>query len=71
MGITHSPQRWCRALLGSSQQRLADKAIVSLNVVTRLEKGKVDSMASTIAATEKALGRAGVEFPPAHEKGEA
>jgi predicted transcriptional regulator len=42
------------ALLGWSQQELADKAIVSLNVVTRLEKASVDSRLSTLAAIEKA-----------------
>jgi transcriptional regulator with XRE-family HTH domain len=62
--------RAARALLGWSQQQLADKATVSLNAVTRLEKGKVDSRVSTISAIEKTLLRAGVEFLPPGEKGE-
>jgi predicted transcriptional regulator len=68
--ITPRQIRAARALLGWSQQQLADKAIVSLNAVTRLEKGKVDSRVSTIAAIERTLSRAGVEFLPAGEKGE-
>jgi predicted transcriptional regulator len=43
---------------------------VSLNAVTRLEKGKVDSRVSTINAIEKALIKGGVEFLQAGERGE-
>ena len=68
--ITPRQIRTARALLGWSQQQLADKAIVSLNAVTRLEKGKVDSRVSTINAIEKTLTKAGVEFLPAGDKGE-
>ena len=59
-----------RALLGWSQQHLADKAIVSLNAVARLEKGIVDSRVSTVLAVQKALVRAGIEFLAADQKGE-
>jgi len=68
--ITPRQIRAARAILGWSQQQLADKAIVSLNAVTRLEKGKVDSRTSTVAAIEKALIKAGVEFLAADVKGE-
>ena len=68
--ITPRQIRAARALLGWSQQQLADKAIVSLNAVTRLEKGKVDSRVSTLTAIEKALTKAGIEFLPVGEKGE-
>jgi predicted transcriptional regulator len=68
--ITPRQIRAARALLGWSQQQLADKAIVSLNAVTRLEKGKVDSRLSTISAVERALTKAGVDFLPAGERGE-
>lgn len=68
--ITPRQIRAARALLGWSQQQLADRAIVSLNAVTRLEKGKVDSRVSTINAIEKTLSKAGVEFIPAGDKGE-
>jgi len=68
--ITPRQIRAARALLGWSQQLLADKAIVSLNAVTRLEKGKVDSRLSTITAIEKTLIKAGVEFLPVGDRGE-
>ncbi len=68
--ITPRQIRAARALLGWSQQQLADKAIVSLNAVTRLEKRKVDSRISTLIAIEKALAKGGIEFLAADEKGE-
>jgi predicted transcriptional regulator len=61
--------RAARALLGWSQQELADKAIVSLNALARLESGKVDSRVSTARAIELALIKAGIEFLPAGQKG--
>ena len=69
--ITPRQIRAARALLSWSQQQLADKAIVSMNAVTRLEKGTVDSRSSTIIAIQKALAKAGIEFIPADQKGEA
>lgn len=62
--------RAARALLGWSQQKLTDKAIVSVNAVTRLERGEVDARMSTLTALERTLTRAGVEFIPADQKGE-
>ena len=59
-----------RALLGWSQRELADRAIVSPNALTRLEKGQVDSRMSTMDAVEKALRKGGIEFIPAGDKGE-
>jgi predicted transcriptional regulator len=68
--ITPRQIRAARALLDWSQQQLADKAIVSLNAVARLEKGMVDSRVSTVLAIQKALAKAGIEFLPADQKGE-
>lgn len=68
--ITPRQIRAARALLGWSQQQLADKAIVSLNALAPLEKGAVDSRLSTVKAIQKALTKAGVEFLDADEKGE-
>ena len=62
--------RAARALLGWSQQQLADRAIISLNALTRLERGRVDSRVSTVDAVERTLSRAGIEFLPADTKGE-
>jgi predicted transcriptional regulator len=56
--------------LNWSQQRLADKAIVSLNALARLEKGLVESRVSTVLAVQKALAKAGIEFLEADQKGE-
>jgi predicted transcriptional regulator len=53
--ITPRQIRAARALLNWSQQQLADKAIVSLNALARLEKGLVDSRVSTVSAVQKAL----------------
>ena len=66
--ITARQIRAARALLGWSQQQLADKAIISLNTVTRLERSEVDPRVSTIEAVQKALNKAGVEFLPADER---
>lgn len=68
--ITPRQIRAARALLGWSQQQLADKAIVSINALARLERGKVDPRMSTLMAVHKALTEAGVEFLSAGEKGE-
>ena len=68
--ITPRQIRAARALLGWSQQQLADKAIVSLNAVTRLEKQRVDSRVSTLTAIQKTLTKAGIEFLSPDIKGE-
>lgn len=54
-----------RALLGWSQQDLADKAILSANAVKRLETGRTDPKMSTVLAIKSALETAGIEFQPA------
>ncbi len=68
--ITPRQIRAARALLDWSQQDLADKAIISLNALARLERGAVDPRASTLSAVEKALMRAGIEFIPETDRGE-
>lgn len=63
--------RAARALLGWSQQNLADKAILSLNAVKRLEAGRGDPRMSTVLAVKSALENGGIEFLPATgDKGE-
>jgi len=62
--------RAARALLGWTQQQLADASIVSFGAVTRLERGEVDPRLSTIRAIQSALVKAGIEFLSAGEKGE-
>ena len=63
--ITARQVRVARSLLGWTQQQLADKAIVSLNAIARLEAGKVDSRMSTVAAVQNALEQGGALFLPA------
>lgn len=60
--VTPREVRAARAFLGWTRQRLADRAIVSLNSVIRLEQAVVDPRASTIEAIRRALERAGIEF---------
>lgn len=60
--VTARQIRAARALLGWSQQDLADKAIVSINAVTRLERNEVDPRLSTVTAVQKAITKAGVTF---------
>ncbi len=62
--------RAARALLGWSQQDLADRAIVSVNAVARLERQLVDSRSSTLGSLESALSKAGIEFLMRGQKGE-
>lgn len=64
--VTSREVRAARALLGWTRQKLADKAIVSLNSVIRLEQGAVDSRTSTIDAVKRVLERAGIEFLSLH-----
>jgi predicted transcriptional regulator len=68
--VTPRQVRAARALLGWSQQQLADNAIISLNALIRLERGQVDSRVSTLNSVVKALAKAGVEFIAADSKGE-
>jgi predicted transcriptional regulator len=68
--VTPRQIRAARALLGWSQQQLADSAIISLNALIRLERDQVDSRLSTLNAVVRALTKAGIEFIPASDKGE-
>jgi len=63
--VTPRQIRAARALLGWSQQQLADKAIVSVSAPARLERGEVDPRMSTLMAVYRALTEAGIEFLPA------
>lgn len=70
MMITARQIRAARALLGWSQQMLADQAVVSLNSLKRLETGQGDPRLSTIQSIRKALEKGGVEFISVDSKGE-
>jgi transcriptional regulator with XRE-family HTH domain len=60
--VTPRELRAARAFLGWSRQRLADKAVVSLNSVVRLEQGAVDPRTSTLNSVRQTLERAGIVF---------
>jgi predicted transcriptional regulator len=68
--VTARQIRAARALLGWSQQELADRAVVSVNALARLESERVDSRVSTLTAVQQALIRAGIEFLGANGHGE-
>ncbi|MEY4591437.1 MAG: hypothetical protein RIR18_332 [Pseudomonadota bacterium] len=54
--------RAARSLLSWSQQELADRAVLSLTAINRLELGQVDTRISTLEAVEDAFQKAGIEF---------
>jgi predicted transcriptional regulator len=60
--ITPSQIKAARALLGWSQQDLADRAIVALNTVRRIEAGQGDPRVSSLGRIQSALETAGIEF---------
>jgi len=60
--VTPREVRAARAFLGWTRQQLADRAIVALNTVIRLEQGVVDTRSSTLEAVRRALEAAGIEF---------
>jgi predicted transcriptional regulator len=68
--ITGKQVRAARALLGWSQQTLADKAIVSLNALAGFERGSSDTRTSTVQAVKRALEEAGIEFLGEEGRGE-
>lgn len=64
--VVSPPQvRAGRALLGWTQQQLAERSALSLNAVKRLENGLGDPRLSTILAVRQALETAGIEFTAA------
>lgn len=63
VGMITGPQiRAARALLGWSQQDLADKALLSETAILKLETQRADTRMSTIMKVRKALEGAGVDF---------
>lgn len=57
--------RAARALLGWSQEALAERAIISVSALRRLELGETDPRVSTLTAVQTALEQAGVVFTAA------
>ena len=62
--MTSAQCRAARALLGWSQQQLADAANVGVATIRTFEPGKSKPYGRTLADIRKALEAAGVEFIP-------
>lgn len=60
--------RMARAALGWGVRELAKAAGVSVDTITRLEKGDI-LLPRTVEAVRKALAEAGIEFIPANGGG--
>jgi predicted transcriptional regulator len=60
--ITGSQIRAARALLGWSQQDLADKSLLSETAILKLETQQADTRSSTIIKVRKSLEDAGIDF---------
>ena len=60
--ITSRQVRAARALLGWTQEMLADKALVALTALKRLESDRLGVRDGTREAVENALKRVGVVF---------
>lgn len=60
--ITGRQIQAARALLGWSQEELAEKAKIARNTLYNLESGAVDPRTSTVEAVRRTLERAGIEF---------
>jgi predicted transcriptional regulator len=68
--VTIRQIRAARALLGWSQQKLADKAKLGRQAVARLETGAAEPRPSTVEAVHNALRKAGIEFYSGGVRGE-
>ena len=60
--ITSRQIRAARAMLGWSRQDLADRAIISISTVRRMEEGETNHRLNSIECTQKILEEAGIEF---------
>ena len=62
MAISHAQCRAARALIDMTQQELAAASGVSLGTILNLENGQRSTIAANLAAIQRALEAAGVEF---------
>jgi ribosome-binding protein aMBF1 (putative translation factor) len=60
--ISGKQVRAARGLLGWSQQELADRALVSVSAVIRLERAASGSLSTTVESVERTLRASGIEF---------
>jgi transcriptional regulator with XRE-family HTH domain len=64
MDITAAQCRAARALANLTQDQLADASRVSKRTITHFEAGERQPVPATLAALQRALEAAGVEFKP-------
>ena len=62
--LTPQQIRGARAMLGLTQADLAARASLSATALNNIERGASDPRASNLAAIQRALETAGVEFIP-------
>ncbi len=68
--VTSRQIRAARALLGWTQQVLADRALVAVNTVRAIETGQPYPKSDSITAVHQALLKAGIVFLPNGTMGE-
>jgi transcriptional regulator with XRE-family HTH domain len=68
--VTSRQIRAARALLGWTQQMLADRALVAINTVRAVEQDRSYPKADTVEAVQRALEKAGILFLPDGAMGE-
>ncbi len=68
--VTSRQFRAARALLGWTQQTLADRAIVAINTVRAIETNRPYPKPDTMTAVRRALEKAGIVFLPNGSMGE-
>ncbi len=66
--ITPRQSKAARALLGWTQQELADRADLTLDTVKRFERAQSDTRGQAMIAMEAALRRGGVTLIPADDR---
>jgi transcriptional regulator with XRE-family HTH domain len=69
MLLTPAQCRAGRALIDWSQQQLADASLVGNATIRNFESGRSDPQNSTLAALQRALEAAGVEFTNGEQPG--
>ncbi len=68
--VTSRQYRAARALLGWTQQTLADRALVAINTVRAIEADRVYPKPDSVTAVRRALEKAGIVFLPNGAMGE-
>lgn len=68
--VTSRQFRAARALLGWTQQTLADRAVVAINTVRAIEADRAYPKPDSVTAVRRALEKAGIVFLPNGAMGE-